>query len=168
MTHGMIGGAQIEEMIAEIRRAGSAAGEAAARRGPDCMMSLVAVGTGAAMLGIGQMAGVLIDRLESEGAQPVADCATWVATAMWHNGELAWRRESNGSQFRAHCIECGGLTYETGQAQYMAGCLTVLQAISSIAVIEGAGRAMNPIQVRTLARSCENDLAAMIEAVFKR
>ncbi|QNL30186.1 hypothetical protein SEA_MARIOKART_59 [Gordonia phage Mariokart] len=168
MTQRMITGPEIEAMIDEIRRAGREAGRAAARLSPECMLGHVTVGTGAMMLGVAQIADVLIDRLETEGASGVTDCSVWVASCMFHNGETAWRRMSNQPQFAPHCSACGGLTYEVGYAQYRAGMMAVLGSLSQIAVIEGGGYEINPLRVRQVSRTCEAQLQAQIEEVFRR
>ncbi|UJE15718.1 hypothetical protein SEA_LIGMA_63 [Gordonia phage Ligma] len=169
MNHRYISGPEIEVMIDDVRTGAHAAGLAASKLDrPDCVVAQVAVGTAAVMTGIGNMAQALIGRLEVEGPCEVGDCATWVATAMFHNGETSWRQESNTAQFAPHCGYCGPMTYNTGAAQYMSGCLALLQALASLTVIEGEEYEMNPLRVRALAHSCENDLHRMIEEVFRR
>lgn len=166
--HPIIGGAQVEAMLEAIRTEATEAGRAAGRLQPECLLSHVALGTGAMAAGISMGARSLTERIEVEGPQAVADCAAWLATAMWHNGEITWRRVSNTPSFAPHCADCGGATYVTGYAQFRAGMAAYLQALCQIAVIQGGSYEINPLRARAIARTCEADLQRRIREVFDR
>ncbi|URM86161.1 hypothetical protein SEA_BIGGITYBASS_61 [Gordonia phage BiggityBass] len=137
---------------------------------PACMACIVNTGTEAAMTGIAVMTTSLIETTKTQGPMAADELFIYGCVLIESNGENSWRAAfaSGDERLAAHCRRCADLNFETGQAQYMVGMFSPLQALTALLAIEGPDKRYTALQLKAVGRGCEADLERNVREILGR